>query len=628
MSRVLELETLLLKHKALYYQGRPEISDAEFDSLEDELKNLDPQNTALFVVGTTSSASDKIKHEKKMLSLDKTYSIPDLLSWKGEEEILSTFKLDGISCSILYREGEFHLAKTRGDGTFGENITKKVAWINNVPKKIQQNNTVEVRGELYCDEESFFALSKEMESLGLEKPSNQRNIVAGLMGRKDNLELCRHVKFMAFDLLSDEKIEKESDKYKSLKKNHFQIPEVIVHKNQESIQEVIESAAEFMSNGHYQIDGLVFTYNKTSLHEELGETSHHPRYKMAYKFQGESKVTKLKEISWSVSRNGILTPVGEVEPVELSGAMISRVTLHNYGLVSTHQLKSGDEIEIIRSGEVIPKFLSVKKSHSGKYTIPTTCPSCSSVLEIVDIRLYCKNNQCPGKNLEVILNFIQKIGIEDLSSKRLEDLINAGMIKNIPDLYRLTTSDLMKIEKIKDKLSTKLIESIQKTKEVDLIVFMSSLGISGGAFNKCEKIIRAGFDSIEKIVNLNEADLMSVDSFAEKSSKDFINSLEEKKDMIRELIALGFTFTKEETRQTEISGKKICITGALSEKRSVIEDKIREGSGIVVSSVSKNTDILVTNEQDPSSSKYKKAIELKIKIITEAELLKKLETQN
>ena len=625
MNRISELESLILKHKALYYQGRPEISDIEFDRLEDELKKLDPLNMALSIVGSSDTSSDKIKHEKKMLSLGKTYSVSELFAWKGEEEILSTFKLDGISCSLLYKEGEYFLAKTRGDGTYGENITKKVAWIKNIPKKISLKKSIEIRGELYCDEESFFTLSKEMESLGLEKPSNQRNIVAGLMGRKDNLELCRYVKFMAFDIISDDKIEKESMKYELLKKIYFQTPEFIIHNNQESIQDVIESAAEFMNNGHYQIDGLVFTYNKTSLHEELGETSHHPRYKMAYKFQGESKVTKLREITWSVSRNGILTPVGEVEPVELSGAMISRVTLHNYGLVSTHQLKSGDEIEIIRSGEVIPKFLSVKKSALGQFTIPTTCPSCSSALEIVDIRLYCKNSECPGKNLEIILNFIQKIGIEDLSSKRLEDLINADMIKNIPDIYRLTTSDLMKIEKIKDKLSTKLIDSIQKTKEVDLIVFMSALGISGGAFNKCEKIVRAGFDSIDKILNLNEANLISVESFAEKSSKDFITSLDEKKEMIKELMTLGFTFTKEETRQTLVSGKKICITGALSEKRSIIEDKIREGSGIVVSSVSKNTNILVTNEVDPNSSKYKKALEFKLMIITEAELLRMLE---
>lgn len=625
MSRIQQLEADIIKHKALYYQGRPQISDAAYDKLENELKSLDPKNPVLQIVGSTSSASDKIKHDKKMLSLEKTYKIEELITWMGKEEVLSTYKLDGISCSLIYQNGELSLAKTRGDGTFGENITPKVMWVSNLPKFITNKNKVEIRGELYCDEESFFELSKEMIAIGLDRPTSQRNIVAGLMGRKENLELCRYIKFMAFDYISDEPLKKEADKFSALKKHEFTIPEYEVHKNQKTIEDLIDRARDFMSEGEFQIDGVVFTYNLLSHHEEMGETAHHPRYKIAFKFQGESKQTVLKDITWSVSRNGILTPVGEVQPVELSGAMISRVTLHNYGMVSANNLKSGDVIEIIRSGEVIPKFLSVVKASSNKFIIPTHCPSCEAKVEIEDIRIFCHNSKCPGKNKEVILNFIQKIGIEDLSGKRLDELINAKLVKSIPDLYRLQSSDLMTIEKVKEKLSTKLIDSIQASKNVDLITFLSALGISGGAFNKCEKVVRAGFDSIKKIQGLKLDDLLSVESFAEKSASDFLSSLKEKHELIDELVKLGFTFTVEETRETKLTGKKICITGALSEKRPVIEEKIREGGGIVVSSVSKNTDVLVTNEEDPSSSKFKKALELKIKIITEAELLKLLQ---
>ena len=621
MSRIHTLEQEIIKNKALYYQGRPIISDAAYDKLEEELRALDSKNPTLLVVGSTTSASDKVKHDKKMLSLEKTYIIEDLITWKGDEDILSTMKLDGISCSIIYEDGLLTLAKTRGDGTFGENITKKVMWISNVPKLISEKNKIEIRGELFCDERSFFDLSNEMSSIGLEKPTSQRNIVAGLMGRKDNLELCRYIKFMAFDYISEKRLITEDQKFNILTELEFLIPEVEVHKTKESIQDVILKAREFMSEGDYQIDGVVFTLNKMSLHEEMGETSHHPRYKMAFKFQGESKNTILKEIIWSVSRNGILTPVGEVEPVELSGAMISRVTLHNYGMVAANNLKSGDVIEIIRSGEVIPKFLSVVTPSDNKFVIPDRCPSCDSKVEIIDIRLYCKNENCTGKNKEIILNFIQKIGIDDLSGKRLDELINAQLVKTIPDLYRLEAADLMKIDKVKDKLSNKLIESIQKSKNVDLITFLAALGISGGAFNKCEKVVRAGFDSITKIKDLSLEQLMKVESFADKSATDFLTSLREKIDMVDELVALGFVFSVEETRETSVTGKKICITGALSEKRSVIEDMIREGGGIIVSSVSKNTDILVTNEVDPTSSKFKKALELKIKIITEAQLL-------
>lgn len=624
MSRISQLEAEIIKHKALYYQGRPEISDYEYDKLEEELRKLDPKNPTLEIVGTTTTSGEKIKHDKKMLSLEKTYVLDDLVSWMGKEDVLSTMKLDGISCSLIYEDGELSLAKTRGDGTFGENITEKVMWISNVPKFIKNKIKVEIRGELYCDEENFFKLSQEMTNIGLEKPTSQRNIVAGLMGRKENLELCRYIKFMAFDYISDEKISREEEKFLLLKKYEFLIPDYEIHNSKKSLEDVVDRARDFMSEGDYQIDGLVFTYNQIALHDELGETSHHPRYKLAFKFQGESKQTTLKEIVWSVSRNGILTPVGDVEPVELSGAMISRVTLHNYGVVAANNLKTGDVIEIIRSGEVIPKFLSVIKSSHHKFEVPENCPSCGSKVEIKDIRIFCRNEFCPGKNKEIILNFIQKIGIEDLSSKRLDELLKAKMVRSIPDLYKLSADDLMKLDKVKDKLSQKLIDSIQKTKHVDLIVFLSALGITGGAYNKCEKVVRAGFDSIKKIKHLTLEQLMSIEGFAEKSATEFLNSLKEKEELIDELVDLGFKFSVEETRETKITGLKICITGALSEKRNVVEDKIREGGGIMVSSVSKNTDLLVTNETDPNSSKYKKALELKIKIITEEELMKLL----
>lgn len=624
MNRIAELEELIQKHKALYYQGRPELSDAEYDTLENELSALSPESAVLSLVGSTSSSLDKIKHDKKMLSLEKTYEINDLVSWMGSEEVLSTLKLDGISCSIIYEDGKLSFAKTRGDGSFGENITTKVMWIKALPKTISVKTKVEVRGELFCDEESFLELAKEMESLGLERPTSQRNIVAGLMGRKDNIELCRYIKFMAFDYISNEKIEFEEDKFKKLKALKFLAADYQIHKTKESLSDVILFAKNFMAEGEYQIDGIVFTYNKEKLHEELGETAHHPRYKMAFKFPGESKKTILKEILWSVSRNGILTPVGDVEPVELSGAMISRVTLHNYGVVRAHCLKSGDVINIIRSGEVIPKFLSVEEKSNNPFVIPEFCPSCDGNVEIKDIRIFCLNADCPGKNKEIILNFIQKIGIEDLSGKRLEELLNAKIIKSIPDLYKVSAEDLMKIDKVKDKLSQKLIESIAKTKNTDLITFLSSLGITGGAYNKCEKVVRSGFDTIEKIKTLTLEKLMSVDSFAEKSATEFISSIREKENLIDELINCGFTFSIEEKRDTKVSGLKICITGALSQKRNLIEDAIREGGGIIVSSVSKNTDVLVTNETDPTSSKFKKALDLKIKIITENELMELL----
>lgn len=621
-NRVQELEKLIIHHKSLYYSGKPEISDHEYDALENELKKLDSENSVLNLIGSVSTNLEKVKHDQKMLSLDKVYNIEELIKWKGSDEIVSSFKVDGVSCSLIYDNGHLVLAKTRGDGSFGEDITDKVRWIEELPKTISIKEKIEIRGELYANEKNFFLLSDEMISRGLEKPTSQRNIVAGLMGRKEHLDLCRFITFMGFDVLGLNSLKTEIEKEKILSGNGFNTPRVTLHKNNNTIEEEIENARIFMSEGDYQIDGVVFTYNDILKQNELGNTAHHPRYKMAFKFMGESKTTKIQEITWQVSRNGFLTPVAEVEPVELSGAMISRVTLHNYGMVRQFELKSGDEIEIIRSGEVIPKFLSVIKSSESKFSYPKNCPSCNSDLVVKEIRLMCINEFCPGKNKEIILNFIVKIGIEDLSSKRLDELLRVSLVKTIPDLYKLTVADFMGLEKVKDKLAEKLFENIQKTKSTDLITFLSSLGITGGAYNKCEKVVHAGFDDIEKIYNLTFEQLKSIDGFAEKSAEDFLQSLREKHPLIKELIQLGFEIKKEEKKQTIITDKKICITGALSEKRSVIEDKIRENGGVVVGSVSKNTDYLLTNETDPNSSKFKKALELKIPIITEEQFFK------
>ncbi|MDD0854751.1 NAD-dependent DNA ligase LigA [Halobacteriovorax sp. GB3] len=623
MNRIVELEKQIRHHKALYYQGRPEISDFDYDRLEDELKELAPNNPILRMVGSQISSEDKVKHDKKMLSLGKTYDPSELLTWKAEYPVVSMFKIDGISCSLIYEDGELVIAKTRGDGTFGENITSKVMWLPEVPKKISIQERVEVRGELFCTEEEFFHLSEEMEKIGLDKPTSQRNIVAGLMGRKDRLELCRYLKFKGFDVLTDAiDFNFEMDKYHWLKKENFDVLEIELHEKTQEIKKVIEDARVFMSEGDFQIDGLVFAYNDLKLQEELGETAHHPRYKMAFKFQGEAKTTVLKDILWNVSRNGILTPVGIVKPVELSGAKISRVTLHNYGMVKQHDLKKGDTIEIIRSGEVIPKFMSVISRGDGVFERPEQCPSCDQKVYIEDIRLVCRNEYCPSIVKESILNYIQKIGIDDISGKRLEEMIKMDLVKSIEDLYKLKEEDFLKLEKVKEKLANKFFVGINASKKANLIKFLSALGITGGAINKCEKVVHAGFDSIDKILSMSVEQLEQLDGFAEKSATEFVKSIQAKKELITNLRELGVEMKHEveDLGEQKLEGLHFVITGTLSEKRSIIEKRIKESGGKTGSSVTSNTNYLVCNDKESTSSKAKKARELGIPLISEEEL--------
>ena len=561
-----------------------------------------------------------------MLSLDKTYDETDLTKWIGKEDAISVFKIDGSSCSLIYEEGHLVTAKTRGDGQFGENITRKAVFIPDIPKFVPGKKSFEVRGEVYCVEKNFFTLSQEMKLMGLETPTSQRNIVAGLLGRKENIQLCRHLSFQAFDYIGEEKFKKEHEKLDALKSLGFITPDYIVHKGTKELNNRIAEAKDFMGTGDYLIDGLVFVYDDLKLHSELGETSHHPRYKIAFKFAGETKVAKINEIEWGVSRNGTLTPVALIEPTELSGAMIGRVTLHNFGMVQNFQLKAGDKIEIIRSGEVIPKFLGVTERAKGEFTYPSQCPSCSSELKIQDIWLYCDNDLCPSKVKEEILNYVHKAGIEDISDKRLEEMINKGLVEKIPDLYRLKHEEFLLLDKVKDKLATKMFENIEKTKHQSLAQFISAIGVEGVSVAKSEKIIAQGYNTLEKILGLTLEKMLEIEGFAEKSSRSILDSLKKKKNLVEELVSVGVVVKADEVVSGEgpLSGLKFCITGELSQPRPQIEKLIKQNGG-VIAGVSKNLSYLVTNEEESTSSKFVKAKSLNIPIINETQLMKLLE---
>jgi DNA ligase (NAD+) len=627
-KKIKKLENKILLNKNLYYQGKPGISDFEYDKFEDELKLIDPENDIFDLVGTNLFSSEKVEHTKKMLSLNKTYKLDDLIKWKESNDILSSFKIDGSSCSLIYKDGKLNLAKTRGDGRFGENITNKILFNSHVPKKLKENHSLEIRGEVYCTEENFLKLSEIMTGMGLDKPTSQRNIVAGLLGRKENIELSQYLSFQAFELYSQEiEFKTEEDKFRKMIQLGFQTPEYYINKSRDDLELRLKETQEFMSNGSYLIDGLVLSFNDQELHRTLGETAHHPRYKMAFKFQGDTKVTKIKSISWQISRNGYLTPVANVEPVELSGAMVARVTLHNFGMVKQHNLKIGDEIEIVRSGEVIPKFLTVIKESTNELLYPEICPSCSEKTYIREIRLVCKNELCAGKIKDEILNYIQKIGIDDLSSKRLEEMIKLGFVKDITSLYELSRDQLMSMDKVKDKLADKLLGSIAKSKNADLITFLAALGVSGGAYNKCEKVVTNGFNTIDKVMAMKYSDLELIESFAEKSATDFVNSIRSKKSMIVKLRDYGFKFTLKiaSVIESSITGKKFCITGTLTLKRSELQKMVKSNGGIVQSGVNKDTNYLITNDVESSSSKFKKAKDLGVPIIPESVFFELLE---
>jgi DNA ligase (NAD+) len=318
---------------------------------------------------------------------------------------------------------------------------------------------------------------------------------------------------------------------------------------------------------------------------------------------------------------GIVTPVAVIDPVELSGATITNITLHNAAHVKAYNLKAGDTIELVRSGEVIPKFLSVVTSASGKSRLPTECPSCKADLISDDVRIKCVNHAaCPAQQSGAILNWIKAVGIDDLSDKRLQVMMDMGLVESIPDLYTLKVEELLKLPSTKEKMAQKLYDNIQKTKDIPLAMFLNGLGIEGTGQTTWEKLIEV-FPSLESILETKVDDLVAIDGFAEKSSEQIVKGLQRSKMLIKKLLSVGVTPALPKVNKSgPLAGMILVITGALTRPRKDVEDMIKAAGGRTGSSVSKTTSVLVTNETDSNSSKMLKAKSLGVEIWSEAKL--------
>ncbi len=637
VQKVDQLVNQILHHKKAYYAGKPEISDPKYDFLEDSLRALIPDHPVLSLVGDGSESQfRKASHRVPMLSLAKTYAKSDVLAWAEDQPVMATLKIDGNSLSLIYQEGELKLGKTRGNGREGEDVTDKIRWVSECIPKIQMSGEVEVRGELYCSDTSFMSLAEEMVSRGMERPSNPRNIVSGILGRKQHQDLARYFDFFAFDLIDATgfaPFDTEVQKFEKLEASGFKLPDHRLCASPLEMEAYLDFAQKFMNEGDVQVDGVVFSFNSLVKHRELGSTSHHPRYKLSFKWAGETAVTKIKDILWATSRLGIVTPVAIVEPVYLSGANLTNVTLHNAAHMRSYNLKIGDQIEIIRSGEVIPKFLSVVSPAQGACQLPELCTSCGSGLTFDGVRLLCPQKEiCPAQRSGGILNWIKAVDIEDLSEKRLQQLMDGKLVESIPDLYRLTAEDLLKLPATKEKMAQKLFANIQASKQPALTKFLRGLGIGGlGQASWVEICHHHG--TLAAVRHLKTEDLLKLDGFADKTANAVVEGLHRMAPVIDELLKIGILPTEVEGKDGNkdmgpFSGMTFAITGTLSKPREEFESLIEDQGGKVVSSVSKKTSVLLTNESQSSSSKAKKAGDLGIEIWNEADFLAKIPQEN
>lgn len=627
-----KIETLaeqVLRHKALYESGQPEISDQAYDRLEDELRALAPNHPALTTVGAALAISGrKAEHQTPMLSLNKTYDRDELLTWINGHPVVGTLKVDGVSMSLVYQDGRLNQGKTRGNGWVGEDVTSKVVWVADILPSLnakQLPQMLEIRGELYCTESRFVKLCEEFDKLGLERPSSPRNIVAGLLGRKTQLQLMRFFNFFAFSIVDADRLlglSSEMQVQDWLKNAGFRLPAPARLTTAQEVDHYLAMVKSRMEEDEIGLDGAVFSFDDLGYHRELGNTAHHPRSKLSFKWQGQTAHSTIRQVTWATSRLGIVTPVAVIDPVNLSGATITNVTLHNAAHVKLYNLKPGDLVEIVRSGEVIPKFLQVVQAAKGHYDWPKQCPSCQTPLEFDDVRLSCPNQaNCPAQQVGMILNWIVATEIDDLSEKRLLPLVESGKVDTIPDLYRLSRDDFFVIPQVKDKMADKLYANIQRSKKLPLTRFLRGLGIEGGGTTTWEKLL-AVFPGLGALRQASADEIVAVDGFAEKSAQQIVEGLAERAQLIDALLAVGVVPIFEPIKSVagSLTGKTLVITGELSKPRSEIEKAIKLAGGKTAGAVSKNTFAVVTNDPTSQSSKMQKARELGIKILSEAEL--------
>lgn len=627
MMSLSQLVEEILRHRRLYAAGTPEISDVAYDALELRLQTLAPNHPILQRVGTEAGIEGKVEHHIPMLSLAKTYEVDALLEWAQDRSVVGTWKIDGVSLSLVYQDQVLVQAKTRGDGQWGEDVTHKVAWILDCHPRLPATapmGEVEIRGEVYCSDESFSHLLLEMEQLGLEPPSNPRNIVAGILGRKQHLSLARFFSFFAFDGLfpaGSAPFFTETKKYDQLQAWGFITPFHETLCGASEIRAFLSKVRDQSAELDVGIDGAVLALDDLALQESLGATSHHPRYKLAFKWQGESAVSRICNIVWAASRLGIVTPVAQIDPVQLSGATISNVTLHNAAYVKGFHLKAGDKIELVRSGEVIPKFLRVVESHMGECRLPTQCPSCHNVLRFDEVRLLCENGACPAQQFGLLLNWIRCVGIDDLSEKRLQQLMDHGFVETIADLYRLRKEDLLQLPLTKEKMATKILSNIDKTRSLSTAKFLNGLGIGGMGIVSWEKILLL-YPTLAALQAASEAELSAIKGFAEKSAQQIVTGLQQRQGDIQALLAAGIQLhtVQRRTATGPLLRQSFVITGTLTRPRQEIESAILAAGGKVTSKVTSKTTALIFEDVDSTSSKAQKARELGIPLWREVDL--------
>lgn len=628
------------KHNYNYYTlDKPTISDGEYDKLYYELVDLEkecgivlPSSPTQRVGGEVLDGFVKKKHEVNLYSLNKVRDFGDLEDWCGEMEKLTggttfalEYKFDGLQIVIEYNNGNFVSATTRGNGSIGEDVSAQVKTIKSLPLTIDFKGRLIVQGEGMMTNKSFEKYNKTAQ----EKLKNPRNAAAGAIRNLDPKETAkRNLDYFCYSILLCEgkTFNSQAEMHDFLVQNGFKTGNYFkICKNVQEIIYEINKVDTIKSKLDVQIDGMVIKINNVSHREDIGFTSKYPKWAIAYKFAAEEATTLLKEVVWQVGRSGRVTPIANLEPVELAGAKIQRATLNNIDDIRRKDIYENAIVFIRRSNEVIPEIMGLaqKTENSKKIEQPKYCPSCQGELVQKGPLLFCKNHfGCKEQVVDRIVHFASREGfdIEGLSDKTVLALYEKLGVRKISDLFKLTKENLLTLDKFKDKKADNLIKALQNSKKIDLSKFLFALGI-GEVGSKTAKDLAKNFKSLTNLKNANKDDILKVEDIGEVIAENIVTFFSDENNLkeIESLLSQGVEIVEPQQALSNIlEGKSFVITGTLSKPRNEFEKLIEEHGGKLSSSVSKKTDYLLAGEN--AGSKLDKAKALGIKIIDEKEL--------
>jgi DNA ligase (NAD+) len=634
MDEIADLEKRIRHHNRLYWdEHRPEISDPEYDKLVVRLKKLAPNSAVLTEMGPMGGPAlgSEFRHAEPMLSLDKCYELETLAEWAGtfDGKIVATPKYDGIACALHYdARGRLHVAATRGDGLLGEDITANALRVKDIPANIPVGSPLEIRGEIYM-RLSVFAKFKA------EGMANPRNLTAGAVKQKDaNKSAAYRLSFAAYDLLggTEATVVEQLERLTIL--GFSKIDFLVLERTE--IARGFEQFEKWRPTLDYEIDGVVFKADSIKEQRRLGQTSHHPRFAIAYKFQGESGTSTLSGVEWSVARTGAITPVAIVEPVFLSGVTVTRASLHNAGFIDKLGLTLGAQVTLVRRGGVIPNVEHVIEPGTRPVLLPEVCPSCGSPVERRRDVLYCTTpSTCRAAVIGQLAHYASTLDIQGFGDVILEQAYDAGLLRRLADFYTLDWESLAKLERLAEKSAKKLVAEVDKKRKVPLATFLRALGLPELG-KHVSAILAARYRTLEAVQQASVEELSNTHSIGDRIASTVVRGLAEVRPVILALL-------KDVAVQPEVgvggvshgpfSGKSFVFTGKmLAFSRSEGEKRVRARGGAVQSSVSRELDYLVVgaDKSGPKSTKEKAGDKViaqgaELRIISESELLAMLE---